>query len=159
MSLYPLIFKPILIGKPWGGSRLEQVFGRAPAGPRLAAPIGESWDLADFDDARSVIANGPFEGRTLSNVIEEFGEALMGTLALDERTGGFPLLVKFINSAKHLSIQVHPDARYARDHPEARSKNEAWYIIEADPGAVIYRGLNRAHEKDEIRRLVQTSDL
>ncbi|MCK4873069.1 MAG: class I mannose-6-phosphate isomerase [Phycisphaerales bacterium] len=142
MTLYPLKFEPIYLDKVWGGRRIESLGRTLPGGPERS--IGESWELADLPDdaggARSVVANGPVAGRTLRHVIEQHGEAIMGHLSLTEQ-GCFPLLVKYLDARESLSIQVHPDEAYAKDHPLLHTKNEAWYVIDAQDGAVIYKGV------------------
>lgn len=146
MKPYPLIFEPILKEKVWGGRRLERLGKSLPDG----AMIGESWELADLsgtsadggggEAARSVIANGPMRGVTLADAIRAMGPNLMGVLRLSA-DGGFPLLVKFLDARENLSVQVHPSPDYAASHPRAHLKTESWYIIDAEPGAKIYKGV------------------
>jgi len=143
---YPLLFRPILKDKVWGGRALEQ-FGKAlPAGQN----IGESWELADLDatsasgggggSAHSIIENGPLAGKTLRDAINLWGSALMGTAKLTP-AGAFPLLVKFLDARENLSVQVHPSPAYAAANRDAHLKTESWYILAAEPGAVIYKGV------------------
>lgn len=146
MHPYPLIFEPILKEKVWGGRRLARLGKRVPEG----ANIGESWELADLsstsadggggDAARSMIANGPMRGMTLADAIVAEGPNLMGSLRLSA-AGGFPLLVKFLDASENLSVQVHPSPTYAKVHPGAHLKTESWYVVDAEPGAVIYKGV------------------
>jgi len=143
---YPLIFEPILKEKVWGGRRLALLGKRLPEGVN----VGESWELADLsatsadggggDSARSIIANGPMRGMTLADAIVAEGPNLMGSLRLS-KGGGFPLLVKFLDASENLSVQVHPSPTYAKVHPDAHLKTESWYIVDAEPGAVIYKGV------------------
>lgn len=110
--------------------------------------IGESWDVADLPagaasavaDPRSRVASGPFAGRALCELIAEFGEDFLGC-AGPTVEGDFPLLVKLLDAREHLSVQVHPDKMYVKQHPGARLKTESWYVIAADPGAHLYLGL------------------
>lgn len=145
---YPLVFKPILLSKVWGGDRLA-LFGKA---VRPGDTIGESWELADLPTTsaggagggaqRSVIANGPLAGKTLHDALALWGKALLGSAA--PTTGGdFPLLVKFLDARENLSVQVHPSPAYAAANPGAHLKTEAWYILDAAPGSVIYKGVNK----------------
>jgi len=140
MKPYPILLEPILKQRIWGGRELARLGKRLPEGE----PIGESWEVADLpadiEDGRSVIANGPLAGKTLRQAIAEHRPAIMGTAKLTEE-GGFPLLVKYLDARRNLSVQVHPTAEYVSRHPEAHLKSEAWVIIEADPGAVIYKGV------------------
>jgi mannose-6-phosphate isomerase len=136
MTAYPLLFEPILMPKVWGGRALELLGKRLPPGEK----IGEAWELADLPEGRSVIANGAWRGRTLADVLRTDRRAIMGDARLTPE-GGFPLLVKYLDAAENLSVQVHPDEAYARANPGAHLKSEAWIVIRARPGAVIYKGL------------------
>ncbi len=142
MKPYPLVFKPILKPKVWGGHRLAQLGKSLPP----QATIGESWELADLPqtipDGRSVITNGPLAGRTLHEVIGDHEQHIMGAATLTDESG-FPLLIKFLDACENLSVQVHPREDYVRKHPQTHLKSEAWVIIAAEPGAVIYRGVKR----------------
>lgn len=140
MTPYPLLFEPILVEKVWGGRRLEAL-GK-PLPPDVS--IGESWELADLPDSspngRSVIANGSLTGMTLREAMASHDEQIVGSAALSD-DGGFPLLIKYLDARENLSIQVHPDEAYVAAHPETHLKSEAWYVVEADPAAVIFRGV------------------
>lgn len=148
IPLYPLHLRPIYLEKIWGWRRIEQLGRQLPGG--ADTPIGESWELADLpggsnphrntSDQRSVITNGPLAGSTLHDLIAEMGPRFMGRLH-PTQGGDFPLLVKYLDAREHLSLQVHPTAAYAADHPEASLKSEAWYVVAAEPGSVIYKGL------------------
>ena len=152
MPLYPLLFKPILREKVWGGRRLDRYGKRLPADPAVA--IGESWELADLPDSipggRSIVANGPLAGRTLRSLLKDHQTEIMGEVPLSSE-GGFPLLIKFIDAASDLSIQVHPDAEYVAQHPDTYVKSEAWVILEAEDDAVLYCGLRPGLTMDDIR--------
>lgn len=135
MNLYPMTFEPIFQERIWGGRRLSELYGKAlPAG----VPIGESWELADLPNGQSVVANGSLKGMTLRAVMEQQGQAIMGTPRF---TGAFPLLVKLLDAEDVLSVQVHPDAATCREMGKGEPKTECWYIVAARPGAVIYKGL------------------
>lgn len=158
--LYPLKFQPIYKEKVWGGRTLEKLGRRLPEG----AKIGESWEIADLASTspsggggspeRSVVANGPLAGRTLHDLIHQYGQRLMGRLPLSD-DGGFPLLVKFLDASENLSVQVHPSPSYARAHPEAHLKSEAWYIIDAIPGSVIYKGVREGVTPEQFRQAIE----
>jgi mannose-6-phosphate isomerase len=156
MSLYPLKFVPRLVEKIWGGQKLGTVLGKElPAGKR----IGESWELYDFPPgvvdssgqwASSEIANGPLAGRTLHWAVGEFGRDLHGDVPL-LGGGQFPILIKFLDAREDLSLQVHPPRAYAEAHPGAHLKTEAWYVVQNEPGAKIYRGLRRGVTREQFR--------
>jgi mannose-6-phosphate isomerase len=162
--LYPLKFEPIYKEKVWGGRHLHHVLGRdLPGGDDT--PIGESWELADLpttsasggggNPEHSVVTHGPLAGQTLHDVIETYGPALMGDLPVSDTTGGFPLLLKFLDARQNLSVQVHPSPAYADDHDEAHLKSEAWYILDADPGAVIYKGIKEGVTPEQLRAALE----
>ncbi|MDG2095184.1 MAG: class I mannose-6-phosphate isomerase [Phycisphaerales bacterium] len=140
MQLPPLRFNPIMKSKVWGGRKLEHFGKQLPQNES----IGESWELSDLPDSipdgRSSILGGPFDGNTLQDVIEHDAAALLGRVPLSPE-GGFPLLLKYLDANDNLSVQVHPDAAYVQKHPEAHLKSEAWHILDAEPGSVIYAGL------------------
>jgi len=148
VPLYPLLLEPIYKEKVWGGRVLER-FGRSlPGGPDTR--IGESWELADLDAtspsggggaaAHSRIRNGPLAERTLGEVVHDFGALVTGRLHLTPEDG-FPLLLKYLDARRNLSVQVHPSPEYAAAHPAVHLKSEAWYVVEAEPDAVIYKGV------------------
>lgn len=148
MDVHPLVFEPIFKPKVWGARNLERLFGKPlPPGDRY----GESWECADLENGRSVVASGPAKGRTLHALVEAWGTDLLGRApAVD---GCFPLLIKFLDAAEDLSIQVHPDPETARRlGGEVRVKHEAWHVIEAGPDACIYRGLKPDTSVESLRQ-------
>ncbi len=156
MALYPLKFHPRLVEKMWGGRKIETVLGK-PLPPNK--PIGESWELFDFppgvvektsDWVSARIANGPLAGKSLHWAVAEFGRDLTGNVPL-AGAGQFPILIKFLDAREDLSVQVHPPQEYADAHPKAHLKSEAWYVLENDPGARIFKGLAPGVSKDQYR--------
>ena len=147
--LSPMTFRPMLMEKVWGGDRLSR-FGKSVA---PGARIGESWELADMAStsasgagggaAHSVIETGPMAGRTLREAIAAYGHRLLGSSRPMSHggVGEFPLLIKYLDAREDLSVQVHPSPEYARHHPGAHLKTECWYILHAEPGARIYKGV------------------
>src|SRR5439155_20607976 len=95
-------------------------------------------------------ANGPLAGRTLHSVVAEYGPALHGDVQLINGEQ-FPILIKFLDAREDLSLQVHPDEQYARCNPGCHLKTEAWYVMENDPGAKLYRGLKQGVTKERLR--------
>jgi mannose-6-phosphate isomerase len=145
-SVYPLLFEPIFKQRIWGGRNLERLLGKTlPA----ATKIGESWELADLPGEESVVAAGADKGRSLRELVERWGKDLLG--AADLYQGRFPLLIKFLDAEDILSVQVHPDTAAAAElGPDVRAKYEAWYVIEARPGAVIYCGLKPGVTREKL---------
>jgi mannose-6-phosphate isomerase len=131
----PLCFSPVYQTYLWGGCQLSERYGRSDA--PADGPVAESWELSDRTDGMSVVATGTYRGRTLRELMQEHREAIMGPAFSGT---AFPLLIKLIDARETLSVQVHPDdAAAAAGHGEAKS--EAWYVLEAAPGACVYRGL------------------
>lgn len=141
MTLPPLRFDPILKHRAWGGTRLAGWNRTLP--PETA--IGESWDLADLPpeipDGVSRVAEGILRDQTISEIRATSTKGLLGRRSV-AATGGFPLLFKLLDAEDDLSVQVHPDPAYAAAHPGTFVKNEAWYVLEARPGAAVYRGIH-----------------
>lgn len=150
----PIVLAPLLKPKVWGGRRLE-AFGKDL--PADGTAIGESWEVADLpqeiDEGRSRIVEGPWAGMTLREAIARDGATIMGEAALTGE-GGFPLLIKFLDAKENLSVQVHPTEAYVAAHPEAHLKSEAWYVLEAEPGAVIYKGVKPGTTRADFRQAI-----
>jgi mannose-6-phosphate isomerase len=159
--LYPLKFKPRLVEKIWGGRKLETVLNKPlPAGKQ----IGESWELYDFPPGicdnsgnwtSAEVANGPLAGRTLHQLVEQFGDDLLGDVAPVGEHRQFPILIKFLDAREDLSVQVHPDEAYAARNPGAHLKTEAWYVVESDPGSRIYKGLQPGTTRESFRSAIE----
>ena len=128
-----LPLEPYLLPTVWGGRRLGERFGKdLPPG----APVGESLEVSALPGAESVVRSGPLAGRGLAGLAEEFGEALVGAPVRARYGDEFPLLIKLIDAAEDLSIQVHPDDGYARrEGLGAFGKTEAWYVL--DSGRIV----------------------
>ncbi|HWE40004.1 MAG TPA: type I phosphomannose isomerase catalytic subunit [Isosphaeraceae bacterium] len=148
--LYPLRFEPILKRLIWGGRRLGTVLGK---------PIGdgddyaESWEVSDHRDDVSVVADGPLAGTTLRELVRTRVAELLGP-ALGPREQ-FPLLVKFIDAHDVLSVQVHPDDERGRRLADDNGKTEAWVVVHADPGSVIYAGLEQGVTRERLAAAIE----
>ena len=148
MRLYPLKFRPIFKERIWGGQKLREFGKDIPAGKK----IGESWELADLPDDKSIIANGELAGQTLGSVIEKYPKEITG----DEKVWRpFPLLIKLLDAEDILSVQVHPDEQTCERLGKGEPKTECWYIIAAAPGAVIYKGLKKGVSKDKFAEAIK----
>lgn len=172
---YPLIFRPILMPKVWGGRRLAALGKKLPEAGSPDANIGESWELADLPAtsasgggggaARSMIDNGPLAGRTLADACEVWDSALLGRSGGSGGSGsagggraGFPLLVKYLDAREHLSVQVHPSIAYCKADPSAHLKTECWYILAAEPGSTIFKGVKPGVTRADFERALRGSD-
>ena len=148
MQIYKFnsILKPVL----WGGSKLV-AFKRLPA---CDVPIGESWELSAMPGRESVVADGDEVGMTLSELVRRHGADLVGEEVYQRYGDQFPLLIKFIDARRDLSIQVHPDDARARRRHGCEGKNEMWYILQADEGSIIRTGFNDMVTIEEFDRRV-----
>ena len=144
---HPLSFVPILKERIWGGRRLATQLGK-PLPPQ--GDFGESWELSDYGDDISVVADGPLAGTTLRDLLADQPDALVGRTA---RSGDrFPLLVKFIDAHQTLSVQVHPDHAVAQAlRPGQSGKTECWVVVHADPGAALCCGLRPGVDRDALQ--------
>ena len=126
-------FKPIYLERIWGGSKLKELFNRN--SESSASNIGESWEITDRPDAVSVAKGGRFDNMSLSQILSQNQEYIMGK----KWTHPFPILVKWIDASQPLSIQVHPNSETAKKL-KAESKNENWFIVQADKQSTIIVG-------------------
>lgn len=143
-------FSPILKQTLWGGDKICRMKGI----PCTEQHIGESWELSAVEGCVSVVAEGKDAGMRLDNLIEKYGAALMGSRNLERFGTRFPLLVKLIDAAQDLSLQVHPNDEQARRIGHTCGKTEMWYMISAEQGAHLYAGFNQNVTQEEYRRLV-----
>lgn len=149
--------------KVWGGDRLAR-FGKA---VKPGDKVGESWELSDLPGTsasgagggavRSVIVNGPLAGKTIHDAIELWGDALLPRAALTPE-GNFPLLIKFLDAREDLSVQVHPSPAYAAKHKNAHLKTECWFVLDAKPGSVIYKGVRPGVTREVFESALRTGD-
>ncbi|GAB4424972.1 MAG: class I mannose-6-phosphate isomerase [Chloroflexi bacterium OHK40] len=151
VALPPIITERRLVQPIWGGSRLAAWLALPEPRP---ARLGETWQVYDAN----VVVGGPAAGRTLADLAREFGADLVGSRSAIRYGADFPLLAKFIDAADRLSIQVHPDDAYAHSreaHTGFHGKTEAWYILDAAPGASVTYGLNRPSSREEFAAAVR----
>ena len=134
----PLKFHSILKQTLWGGERIIPYKELASGLSR----VGESWELSGMPGSESVVAEGPWAGSTLSELIGRFGAELLGKANYARFGQEFPLLVKFIDAREDLSIQVHPDDATAKARHNAYGKTEMWYILDCEPDSFLYFGVN-----------------
>jgi mannose-6-phosphate isomerase len=143
-----LQFQPIYQQRVWGGRRLSTLLGREiPAGP----PIGESWEIVDRPEAQSRVRGGRFGGTTLRELIQHHADDVMGPKWDPSRP--FPLLVKWLDCAERLSLQVHPPASVAPSLG-GEPKTENWYVAHSAPGASLFVGLRPGVTRAKFARAV-----
>jgi len=146
---YPFRTRPYMRTKVWGGRKLVSEFGK-PAPDE--GPVGESWEVADLPEGQSLVADGPLTGTPLGELVDAWGEALIGTASPGSE---FPLLVKLLDAADDLSVQVHPSEEdVARQFPDADSKDECWIIVGTETGGSILHGVRDGVTAEDFRRSV-----
>lgn len=149
MKMYPLKFQPLYKHRIWGGQKLREFFGKDI--PPLEK-IGESWELTDLPNDKSVITNGELAGKTLEAVIKKYPKEITGDKNF---AGPFPLLIKLLDAEDILSVQVHPDEETCRKTGRGEPKTECWYIVAAQAGAVIYKGLKKGVTKEQFAQAIE----
>ncbi|MCX7707027.1 MAG: class I mannose-6-phosphate isomerase [Anaerolineae bacterium] len=148
--LYPMTFTPVLKDYVWGGRSLETRLGRRlpPEGV-----IAESWEIAAHEDGTSTVDNGPLAGQPLTAVHAALGLDLIGRRnAWAQARGKFPLLIKLLDAATPLSVQVHPDDAYALAHEgNELGKTEMWVVLHAEPGSELILGVTAGTTPEAFR--------
>lgn len=149
-QLYPLRFRPILRRYIWGGRRLETFLNKE-LGP--GNDYAESWEICDRGSDQSIVESGPLAGTALDQLVTERGAELLGRHHPQPR---FPLLLKFLDATRTLSVQVHPDdARAAQLDPPDLGKTEAWVVLAAEPGSRIYAGLKPRVDRQGLAKAIR----
>lgn len=137
----------------WGGDRLKTAFGKDSPYEVTA----ESWELSAHPDGQSVISGGTFDGMRFGEFVKEHGSAVCGWKS--KTFDRFPILIKFIDAAKPLSIQVHPFDDYAFVNEDEFGKNEMWYVMDAEPGAYLYCGFAEEVTREEVSRRIRENTI
>ena len=148
----PLLLSPAFKDYIWGGNRLKRDWGKRTD----MTPLAESWELSCHEAGPSVIAEGAYAGRTLGEYLAGHPEDA-GTKA--QNVGAFPLLIKLIDAAGPLSVQVHPDDAYAREFEHSLGKSEMWLVLDASEGTGIYYGFKRETPLAEMRAAIENNTL
>ena len=151
----PLKFTPIFKEKIWGGRRFASELNKT-LPPNTA--IGESWELSEVEGSVSIVSNGSFAGKSLSELIQMDAPALLGQEVLEQYGNSFPLLVKFLDASKDLSVQVHPNDRQAAPFG-AKGKTEMWYALEGDGSSNIINGMNCDCLKEDLVSCIENQTL
>lgn len=137
----------------WGGSTLKDKYDKQCDFSKVA----ESWELSANADGLCKIATGCFSGETFDDFLANVGKEALGRKYCENEK--FPLLIKFIDAKKKLSIQIHPDDNYAKKVEHGLGKAEMWYIIDCKEDAYIYYGLKEDTTKEEIERRVKNNTI
>lgn len=151
MSIIQL--KPAYKNYFWGGTSLITHFFKEYDGKVLA----ESWELSCHKDGESIVSNGVYAGLPLSDWLRINGMETLGSNC--KNLEDFPILIKFIDAAQNLSIQVHPDDLYARRNEGQRGKTEAWYIVDCVNDAFVYLGFQKSISKEEFAERIKNQTI
>lgn len=150
--LYPLLFNLNLHQLVWGGNRLKPFKGIESSPDDK---IGESWEVSAVPGYESVVSNGPLVGKKLNDLVLTYKDLFIGKVVSSLYGEAFPLLVKFIDAAHDLSIQVHPNDEIAKARHGCFGKTEMWYVMDALPTAKLYCGFNSRISKYEYGKRVE----
>ncbi|MBQ6154326.1 class I mannose-6-phosphate isomerase [bacterium] len=150
----PQLMKPFVKEALWGGNRLRENWGKQ--APPEMTNVAEAWELSTHPHGLSKIATGEFADKTFKQYLQEAGREILGRKHQSE---DLSILVKYIDAADNLSIQVHPDDQYAKEHNLPSGKTEMWYVVEATPGAYIYYGFNKKIDKAEFEQRIAEQTL
>lgn len=153
MSKKLLKLKPAIKSYLWGGNRLKEEFNKYTDEDIVA----ETWELSCHPDGSTIVCSGDFSGKSLDEYIKIKGKRILGTNC--EKYDEFPILVKFIDAKKNLSIQVHPNDEYALKNENQYGKTEMWYVIEAKEGSFLYYGLNKNVTDKELKEHIENNTL
>jgi len=152
-KLYPFIFHPIFKERVWGGRRLEKLFNKQLPEGKL---IGESWEVSDRQGDENIVANGEFEGKSIRWLMENFKSDILGNAK--SQNDRFPLLIKILDAADDLSLQVHPPIEIAKQLG-GEPKTEMWYVAYAEPNSVLYAGLKPGVSEQEFKTRLENGTL
>lgn len=148
-KMKPLKLQPAIKDYIWGGTRLSREFDYYAETDRQA----EAWVLSCHPDGDCIIENTAFKGRTLRDVLQNEGKTYLGTNA--EKFSDFPVLIKLIDAKDNLSLQVHPDDAYAKEHENQNGKTEMWYIVDCEEGASLIFGVKEDMTKEQFQKAVE----
>lgn len=155
MTLYPLKFKPIIKDYLWGGTRLQEVLHKEVCTDTAA----ESWEVSAIKDNVSVVQEGALQGRDLKELVLSFGKDLLGEHVHRQFGNEFPVLIKFIDAEKDLSVQLHPNDALARERHNSFGKTEMWHVMQAEKDAELIIGFKRDTNREEFLDILQKGRL
>lgn len=146
-----LKFKPLLKSTLWGGEKIIP-FKHLDS---TQLQVGESWEISGVAGNETIVSEGEYAGKTLNEVVAIMRDRLLGADNYRRFGNEFPLLIKFIDACKDLSIQVHPNDETARRQGKPRGKTEMWYVLASDKGSHLYNGLKKRITPEEYKRMVE----
>ena len=149
-----LRFEPILKPKIWGGEKLKTLLNKQSD----RTDIGESWEISGIDKDISVVSNGNLKGERLNDLIKEFKQDILGEKVYQIFQDKFPLLIKFIDAKKKLSLQVHPNDILAQRRHNSLGKTEMWYVVNSDKKAKIVVGFSEETNKKTFLQTIKAGN-
>lgn len=155
MINYPLKFTPILKEKIWGGNKLATQLNKK----TTLSNVGESWEISDVEGNVSKVSNGAMKGTSLRELVAMYKSDLVGEKNYQRFGNDFPLLIKFIDAAQDLSVQVHPNDSLAKERHQSFGKTEMWYIIQADEGSKLIMGFDKPISKEEYIKCLENKQI
>lgn len=141
-----LKLSPVYKDYIWGGDTLKKKYGK----DTDMTPLAESWELSCHKDGQSTVLGGTYDGITLEAYLKENPSALG-----EGSDGELPILIKLIDAADRLSVQVHPNNEQAKEWEGQNGKTEMWYVVEAQPDAKIIYGVSRDTTKEELASAIR----
>ena len=153
-TAYPMKVKPIFKERVWGDRNLNKMI-KLPRGKK----IGEIWYFAGHGENHSVIENGIYKGRRITEIMQKFSVEMLGPVLSKKYNRRFPVLLKFLDSEEKLSVQVHPDDAFALKNNKSWGKTEAWYILDASKKAKLMVGLKKKLSKERLGKAVKDGSI
>ncbi len=151
----PLKFKPILKEKIWGGKKLNELLNKK----SNKNNVGESWEISNVEGNVSIVSEGAYKGKSLSEIIKKYKSKLVGYKVYKKFGDKFPLLIKFIDANFFLSIQLHPNDKLAKKKHNSFGKTEMWYVMQADEKASLIIGFNKKVDVDIYKKHLKEKTL
>lgn len=152
---YPMQFEPILKERIWGGQKLKTLLNK----PITSEITGESWELSTVKGDISIVANGVYQGKPLTEVILSAPEMLLGSTVYKRFGTEFPLLFKYLDAREDLSIQVHPNDELAKKRHNSFGKTEMWYVMQADPDSRIIVGFKKESSPQQYLKSLEDNSI
>lgn len=151
----PLKFNALLKSTLWGGDKIIP-FKHLDI---QQENVGESWEISGVKGNETIVADGPYAGKKLNELVEELKGKLVGEDNYQRFGNEFPLLIKFIDARQDLSIQVHPTDEIAKMQGKERGKTEMWYLMDSDKDATLLCGLKKKITPEEYAQMVENDTI
>lgn len=151
----PLKFNALLKSTLWGGDKIIP-FKNLDV---QQENVGESWEISGVKGNETIVADGPYAGKKLNELVEELKGKLVGEDNYQRFGNEFPLLIKFIDARQDLSIQVHPTDEIAKMQGKERGKTEMWYLMDSDKDATLLCGLKKKITPEEYAQMVENDTI